>query len=82
MQKDAERTESNPSVDRLIAGSVNTPRSDDYVWNIELPAVLHQDFVLLDLCEGIGISTKLRMRFYWAQLIEDTSTGLSVVAVD
>jgi hypothetical protein len=82
MQKDAKCTESYPSVDSFIAGSINASRPHDYVWNSELPAIFDEEFVLLDLCEAIGLSTELRMRFYWARLVEQPVMGLSCVGIN
>lgn len=55
MQEDAERAQPYPSRDSPIARSIYISGPDDDVRNIELLAILGEEFILLDFCEAIGV---------------------------
>ena len=82
VQKEPERADPHSVCNGFIARTVHIAGSDDDIRNAMLLSVLGDDFVLLHLCEGIGVSTLFRMSFDRTRLIQETAPRVVPVGVD
>src|SRR5262249_6425120 len=70
VQKDTKRPDPHPARDADFSGAIDGPRPDDDIWDTESVTILHDDFVLFDFREGIGVVPEFGMSFNWARLIQ------------
>src|SRR5437867_5967880 len=74
VQEEPERADPHPVCNGFIAGTINITGSGNDIWNSMLLTILGDDFILLHLCEGVGVSTLFRMRLDGTRLIQEPAS--------
>src|SRR5271156_377378 len=82
MKESAERPDSHARTDRLITGSIDVSRPDDNIREVELTAILDNQFVLFDFRESISVSAEFRSRFRRRGLIKQPFPSFTRVGID
>ena len=70
MQEEPERIDADPSDNCLFFRTVDTSRSNHYIWNPEVLVVFGEKLLLFEFRKAVGLATEIAMLFNCTRFVE------------